>query len=59
VFAVSIGDNKQVYSARQLQLYAVDIRFADVQVKDLLQHYIAQARRVNRQQQVVIQGIIV
>jgi hypothetical protein len=28
----------------------IDVRFVDVQVKDLLQHYVAQARRVDRQQ---------
>jgi hypothetical protein len=49
MFAVSARDNRQVYSARQLQPNTVDIGFADVQVKDLLQHYVAQARRVDRQ----------
>jgi hypothetical protein len=59
VFAVSARDNRQVYSARQLQPDVVDVGFADVRVKDLLQHYVARARRVNRQQRVVVQGIAV
>jgi hypothetical protein len=59
VFAVSARDNRQVYSARQPQPNAVDVRFADVQVKDLLQHYVAQARGVDRRQQVVVQEIAV
>jgi hypothetical protein len=59
VFAVSVRDNRQVYGARQLQPNTVDVRFADIQVKDLLQHYVAWARRVDRRRQVVVQGITV
>ena len=44
MFTVRAGDNRLVYSAQQLQPNAVDVGFADVQVKDLLQHNVAQAR---------------
>jgi hypothetical protein len=59
VFAVCAGDNRQVYSARQPQPNAVDVGFADVQVKDPLQYHVAQARGVDRRQRVVVQGIAV
>ena len=36
MFAVRAGDDRPVYSARQPQPNAVDVRLADVQVEDLL-----------------------
>ena len=44
MFTVSAEDNRLVYSARQLQPNAVDAGFADVRVKDLLQHNITRPR---------------
>jgi hypothetical protein len=59
VFAVCAGDDRLVYSARQLQPNVVDIGFVDVRVEDPLQHYVARARRVDGRQRVVIQGVAV
>jgi hypothetical protein len=44
MFTVSAEDNRLVYSARQLQPKAVDVRFADIQIKDLLQYNVTRPR---------------
>jgi hypothetical protein len=59
MFIVRLGDNGQVHGARQLRPDAVDVGFADVRVEDLLQHYVAWARRVDRRRRVVVQEVVV
>jgi hypothetical protein len=54
--AVHAVDNEPVYSARQPWVYAVDVRFTDVQAEDILQHHVAQAGGVDGTGRVTVQG---
>jgi hypothetical protein len=59
MFTICVRDNRPVYSARQPQPNAVDIRFADVRFEDLLQHDVTQLRRVDWPGRVIVQEFAV